>query len=271
MPDTHSDPIHPDEPPREPLWPGGDAGAGPSLTFRAVDGTPRGAVMVIPGGGYSFVSMANEGRPIAAALHAAGFDVAVLRYRVAPLAKHPDMIRDAAEGIRLLRRKLRAAGRPTRVGVLGFSAGGHLAASLALHGDRFDEEPPAQRDPDTAVDALVLGYPVIDLLPPRAHAGSRLALLGEDPDPALLDAMCLHRHVTAAAPPAFLFHTANDGPVPVGNTLAYAAACEAAGVPFSCHVYEDGPHGVGLASDHPEAHLWFPAAAAFLARHLSGG
>ena len=118
------------------------------------------------------------------------------------------------------------------------------------------------------MDALVLGYPVIDLEPPRAHLGSRLALLGEEPDPALLDAMCLHRHVTAGAPPVFLFHTANDGPVPVGNTLAYAAACEAAGVPFSCHVYEDGPHGVGLASDHPEAHLWFPAAAAFLGRHL---
>ena len=271
MPQPPADPIHPDEPPRIPLRPGGRPEENPTLTFRPADGPPRGAVMVLPGGGYAFLSTDREGRRIAGPLHAAGFDVAVLRYRIAPGHRHPAMIRDATDGIRLLRRLLREAGRPTRVGMMGFSAGGHLAASLALHGDRFDERPRPGGDPEARVDALVLGYPVIDLEPPRAHRNSRLALLGEDPDPALLDAMCLHRHVTAAAPPAFLFHTANDGPVPVGNTLAYASACEAAGVPFSCHVYEDGEHGLGLAADHPEARLWFPAACAFLGRHLAEG
>lgn len=253
-----------------PLGPGGGELDAPALHVRLAEGPVRGAALVLPGGGYSFVSMDNEGWPVAGALAAEGFDVGVLRYRVAPGARHPDMIRDAVAGVRRLRERLHAAGRAGRVGAVGFSAGGHLAASLALHGARFEEHPPAAGHADARVDALVLGYPVIDLEPPLAHAGSRLALLGPDPDPELVERLRLHRHVTPAAPPAFLFHTANDGPVPVGNTLAYAGACAAAGVPFSVHVYEDGPHGLGVARDHPEAHAWLPAAVAFLRRHLAG-
>ena len=263
-------PSSPFRPMLEPLRP---EDAASTLGFHPASAEPRGGVLVLPGGGYGAVADGHEGRDVAAALNAAGFDAAVLRYRVAP-HRHPAMIHDAAAGLRRFRRALAEAGRSMRIGLLGFSAGGHLAASLALHGNRFEAGPDAGTDsspgpgPDLRVDALVLGYPVIDLVPPRGHANSGLNLLGPEPDAELLDLFCLHRHVGSDAPPALLWHTADDGPVPVGNSLAYASACEAAEVPFELRVYEQGQHGLGLAREHPEAKAWFPDAVAFLGRHL---
>lgn len=222
--------------------------------------------MVCPGGGYEMLA-AHEGEPIAERLNAAGFDAAVLTYRVAP-HQHPAMIQDARRGLRLMRQHPMI--RAEKIAVLGFSAGGHLASTLAVHHDRF---PCTDDDLATTFngrpDAAVLCYPVIDLLDDEiAHAGSRLNLLGPAPATELIDFLSTHRHVTAATPPAFLWHTAEDEAVVCDNSLLFAAGCRVAGVPVELHIYEQGPHGIGLAEDWPDARGWLEACVAFLGRHL---
>ncbi|MEO0514175.1 MAG: alpha/beta hydrolase [Planctomycetota bacterium] len=251
-----------------PLWPdaGGDAEI-PSLSLFPCDATPRGGVMVLPGGGYHHLAD-HEGAVIAEQLNAAGFDAAVLRYRLAPDHQHPAMINDAQRGMRLMRQH--PAIGATRLAVLGFSAGGDLASTLAVHGERFTTERDDLAGQYAArPDAVVLCYPVIDMADPYAHAGSRLGLLGESPDADLVQTLSNHRQVDANTPPTFLWHTAEDDAVPVHNSLMFAAACRDARVPVELHVYESGGHGLGLAADHAEAKAWWPACVSFLGRHLA--
>jgi len=222
--------------------------------------------MVLPGGGYRQLAE-YEGGVVAERLNAAGFDAAVLRYRLAPGHQHPAMIHDAQRGMRLMRQH--PSIRASRFAVLGFSAGGHLASTLAVHHDRFAADHDDLVSQFTArPDAAVLCYPVIDMNAPNVHAGSRLHLLGEHPTTESIELLSTHKHVNAATPPTFLWHTADDGPVPVQNSLLFAAACREARVSTELHVYESGVHGLGLADDHAEAHAWFAACAAFLDRHL---
>ncbi len=251
------------------LWQDFDGdGELPSLALYPCDAAqPRGGVMVLPGGAYHHLAD-HEGRPIAERLNDAGFDAAVLRYRLAPDHQHPDMINDAQRGMRLMRQH--PAIRATRLAVLGFSAGGHLASTLAVHGERFASD----RDDLTGryaarPDAAVLCYPVIDMADLNTHSGSRLGLLGESPDAELVQTLSNHRQVDADTPPTFLWHTADDDAVPVHNSLMFAAACRQARVPVELHVYESGRHGLGLADDHPEAQAWWPACVSFLGRHLA--
>jgi dipeptidyl aminopeptidase/acylaminoacyl peptidase len=154
---------------------------------------------------------------------------------------------------------------PSRLGILGFSAGGHLAATAGTH---FDEGDAAASDPISRMgsrpDFMVLAYPVMSMDAPYAHRGSVQNLLGDTPDPRLLEDLSNERRVTARTPPAFLFHTAEDTAVPVENSLAFTQAMHQAGVPVELHVFPKGRHGVGLAPQDPVLSQWPGLCAAWL-------
>ena len=226
-------------------------------------------LLVLPGGGYG--GHANhEAGVICEAFHALGFHGAVLRYRLGPKSKHPDMINDLQRAIRLIRSKAAEWKiQNAKVAILGFSAGGHLASTGAVHFDRWtspaDDLAPAF---SARPDAAILCYPVISMTEPMGHMGSRRNLLGHDADPALVDLLSNHLHVKADTSPSFLWHTADDGPVPVENSLAYFGACRKNRVPAELHVYEYGAHGLGLAKDRSDVSTWVGHAGEFLKRHL---
>lgn len=210
--------------------------------------TAPGTILVLPGGGYQHLSD-HEGQPVADWLRALGWDARVVRYPV--LARHPEPL-DA------LRAEIvadREAGAST-VGVLGFSAGGHLAGHAALAPDSSPEQRP---------DLAILCYPVVTMLG-STHSGSRVNLLGPDADQTLRAATSLERLVTPAAPPMFLWHTVVDDAVLVHeHTYALAAALASHGVPHEVHTFVDGPHGIGLAEGYP-AEQWTRLCGEWLAR-----
>lgn len=236
------------------LWPDGAPGAKgdtpedkPRITpFLAAGDGPHACIVVCPGGGYGGRA-GHEGAPIAQWLNGFGVSAVVLDYRVRPY-RHPVPLGDAQRAIRTVRSRA-AEWRidPKRVGILGFSAGGHLAASAATLSDDGD---PAAADPidrfSSRPDAAVLCYPVISLGDFR-HDGSMRNLLGPEPDPALREKLSLEKSVSGRNPPTFLWHTSDDGGVPVENSLLFAAALRKHKIPFALHVFPHGPHGVGLA------------------------
>ena len=218
-------------------------------------GDPRPAVLVCPGGGYTLQAR-HEGQPFAQLLAMHGVVAAVLTYRVAPDA-YPAPYADAVRAMRILRSRAGHYGvDAARIGIMGFSAGGHLASLVAtqpdLHHDPHDE---LAGSVSARADRVVLGYPVISL-GEDAHVGSLEALLGPNPEPALRRQLSSHLHVSADCPPAFLFHTADDPVVPVTHSLLYAQSCVEHGVPVELHVYEHGRHGVGLALDDERLRGW---------------
>ncbi|MEM1446013.1 MAG: alpha/beta hydrolase [Planctomycetota bacterium] len=225
-----------------------------------------GTVLVLPGGGYQRHAP-HEAEPVADFFREHGFHSAVLRYRVAPHHQHPAMLHDAQHAVRLIRDDARYGSG--RVAVLGFSAGGHLAATVATHGDAgSDSQDPLQDTHTARPDAAVLAYPVIMLNGPHAHGGSGSSLLGERDPEAFEPSLNLDRAVNRQTPPTFLWHTADDAGVPVQNSTHFAEACWRHGVPCELHVFPEGKHGLGLAPDHP-AVVWPELAAAFLKQHLT--
>lgn len=257
------------------LWPGGAPGAvgdgpedKPKLTlYRVGAGQANGAgVVVCPGGGYRSLASDHEGRQVAEWLNTLGVSAFVLQYRVGPRYRHPAPADDARRAMRLVRTRASEWGvDPTRVGIIGFSAGGHLASTTAT---RFDRGDPGASDPvdrmGSRPDFVILAYPVISLAAPFAHAGSRRSLLGDGPDPRLTEELSTETRVTEHTPPTFLFHTADDPAVPVENSLAFSRALHAAGVPVELHVFPHGPHGVGLAPHDPVLSQWPRLCAAWL-------
>ncbi|MUT68537.1 alpha/beta hydrolase [Paenibacillus sp. NEAU-GSW1] len=242
-----------------PIWPEGtvsDQGEIPALTpYLLQSDKPLAAVIVFPGGGYEYRAD-HEGHPVAEWLNDIGLHAFVLDYRVAP-NRHPIPLNDAKRAIRTVRSRAAEFGiDPSRVGILGFSAGGHLASTAGTHYDAGDTAnvDPIERE-SSRPDLMVLCYPVISLGEYRHH-GSLVNLLGEDAPQELRDSLSSELQVTADTPPTFLWHTANDEAVPVQNSLMFSQALSAYGVPFELHVYEQGKHGLGLAYDHPEAHTW---------------
>ncbi len=253
-------------PKTELLWPKGAPGAlgdgdrdKPSLTVylppaEKANGT---AVVVCPGGGYGFLAMDHEGKQVAEWYNARGVTAFVLKYRVAPY-RHPAPLNDAQRALRTVRARAKEWNvDPQRIGIMGFSAGGHLASTAGTHFDagKSDAEDPIDRV-SCRPDFLVLGYPVITLEPPFAHMGSRNNLLGKDADPKLVESLCNDRQVTKQTPPTFLFHTDADRGVVPENSILFYLALRKAGVPAELHVYEKGNHGVGLAPKDPVLSTW---------------
>jgi acetyl esterase/lipase len=246
------------------LWPAGTPNASgeekedkPTLVPYLVSGAePAAAVVVCPGGGYSRRAD-HEGEPVAKWLNTLGISAFVVHYRVAPY-RHPNPLMDAQRAIRTVRHNAAEWNiDPKRVGILGFSAGGHLASSAGTHYDHGDagSTDPIERQ-SCRPDALVLCYPVITFGPLNAHGGSRNNLLGSSPEPALVELMSNEKQVTEDTPPAFIWHTADDPVVPVENAMMFASALRNNKVPFELHVYESGRHGLGLAAEHPQAFTW---------------
>jgi len=213
---------------------------------------PNGAaVLITPGGGYSWVVVDKEGYEMARLLAAQGITAFVLFYRLP--GEHwtagPDVaLQDAQRAMRLIRsRAARYGVDPAKICAMGFSAGGHVCADLLT---RFAARTYAPVDAADALsarpDAAAPIYPVISMTPPDAHAGSRRNLLGEHPTPALERAHSPHLNVPADAPPCFLLHAEDDASVPVANTLLLHAALRARNIPTDMHLFPDGGHGFGL-------------------------
>ena len=248
------------------LWPDGAPGAQgtedidkPTLTpYLVPAGRGTGtAVIVCPGGGYAHLATEKEGTDIARWLNSIGVSAFVLKYRLGPKYHHPIELGDAQRAIRTVRTKA-AEYRvlPDRIGIMGFSAGGHLASSAGTH---FDAGNPSAADPidraGSRPDFMVLCYPVISF-GTYAHRGSMQMLLGDNPDPKLVELMSNELQVTAQTPPTFLFHTTDDHTVPVENSVLFYMALRKAGVPAEMHIYEHGPHGVGLAQTDEALSSW---------------
>jgi acetyl esterase/lipase len=251
-----------------PLWPEGVPGAKgdrgeerlvdgrvynvqvPTLTaFAATAGGGNGtAVILCPGGGYERLAIEKEGREVTPRLNALGVSVYVLKYRLADPG-HPAPLQDVLRAVRLVRSRATELGvRADRVGVMGFSAGGHLAACAATLYDAPEGRTGAALDATSGrPDFAVLIYPVITMEGPYAHQGSRLHLLGQAPAPALVERLSVERQVTRDVPPTFIVHTAEDTSVPLENSLLFFQALRRAGVVAEMHLYEKGRHGFGTA------------------------
>ncbi|MBB6350977.1 acetyl esterase/lipase [Nonomuraea muscovyensis] len=249
-----------------PLWPDGRRhGWDEALisAFPVPSARPGPAILIFPGGGYGHLAE-HEGAPVARWLNSLGVAAFVVRYRVAP-HRHPLPLLDAARAVRWVRHHAARHGvDPLRVGVLGFSAGGHLAGLLATGtGPMLPEGPHDEIDAgDPRPGLAVLCYPVVTLTSPAAHQGCVANLLGPGgDDPA---ALSIERRVGPATPPMFLWHTADDASVPVDNTLMLASALARHRVPVEAHVYPSGVHGLGLAEADPVAGDWTRRCAAFL-------
>lgn len=221
---------------------------------------PRPAMVICPGGGYGGLAD-HEGRDYALFLSRHGIACFVLKYRLAPAGyRHPAMLQDAARAVRLVR--ARAAEwnvDAERVGIMGSSAGGHLASTLLTHFDagRTDDPDPVEQQ-SSRPTLGVLCYAVISMQADLTHAGSRNNLLGTAPTQELVDSLSNERQVTSQTSPCFLWHTGEDDAVKLENSLAFAGALRANKVPFDLHLYRDGKHGIGLADKAPFAnvHPW---------------
>ena len=239
------------------LWPSGAPGAlgdkdddKPTITpFLAVPERATGAAMVIcPGGGYGGLAP-HEGQGYAEYLTQQGVTCFVLKYRLGSKGyRHPAMLNDAARAVRVVRNgAVTWKIDPDRVGIMGSSAGGHLASTLLTHFER------ARNDAADPIDGLssrpdlgVLCYAVISM-GEYTHGGSKKNLLGDNPDAALVESLSNEKQVSKETPPCFIWHTWEDKAVKLENSLMFAGALQRAGVPFDLHVYEKGPHGIGLS------------------------
>jgi acetyl esterase/lipase len=227
------------------------------------------AIIVCPGGGYARLAANHEGRQVANHLNSLGIAAFVLRYRLGPRYHHPIELGDAQRALRTL--KARASEwrlDPARIGIMGFSAGGHLAMTASTHFDRGNDRAPDTIDRATSrPDFAILGYPVISLTEAWTHEGSRTNLLGDKPDPALARRLSGENAVTRETPPTFIFQTNADTVVPAENSIHYYLALRKAGVATELHVFENGPHGVGLANDDAALSEWSKLMANWLRLH----
>ena len=215
-------------------------------------------IVVCPGGGYGGLAIGHEGKDIAEWLNAQGVAAFVLRYRLGPKYHHPTMLEDAQRALRTVRARAEHYKiDPRRLGVMGFSAGGHLASTVGTHFDagRADAADPIDRQ-SSRPDFMILCYPVIALNTEFAHLGSKRNLLGENPDSKLVASLSNETQITPDTPPTFLFHTNEDSGVKPENSVLFYLGLRRANVPAELHIYERGRHGVGLAPTDPILSTW---------------
>lgn len=253
----------PNKPPTELLWTNGAPGAvgeddldKPTLTIYLPksNAVPTG-VVICPGGGYRTLAMDHEGEQVAKFLNSMGVAAFVLKYRLGPRYHHPAMLDDAQQAIRTVRNRAREFGIATdRIGIWGFSAGGHLASTASTH---FTAE--------TRPDFSILTYPVISLNTKYVHKGSLTNLLGTSPDTQLAASLSNETQVTKDTPPAFLVHANDDASVPPENSILYYMALRNVGVPAEIHIYARGGHGFGLGHTDVALSSWPGRLAAWLA------
>ena len=215
-------------------------------------------VVVFPGGGYVHLAMGKEGYKVARWFNSMGIAAFVVKYRLGMRYHHPSQLMDGKRAMQMVRKNAQQWHvDPDRIGIMGFSAGGHLASSVGTH---FDTGYPNASDSlnkySSRPDFMILIYPVITMKKDFTHIGSRRHLLGEDPDSNLVQKMSNETQVTDQTPPTFLVHTSNDGGVPVFNSVQFYKALRNAGVPAEMHLYEDGPHGFGLADQYDLLSGW---------------
>jgi acetyl esterase/lipase len=264
-----------DNPRTEPLWPDGAPGAlgteeqdEPTLTIYLPFGPQAtgAGIVICPGGGYQGLAMDHEGHQVARWFTARGVAAFIVKYRLGPRYHHPAMLQDALRAIRVVRSRASEFGvEPDRIGVLGFSAGGHLASSAATLFDHPDGRVTDGLNATTSrPDFAILAYPVIAFGQEATHRGSQEHLLGESPTPELVARLSTERQVTTGTPPTFLFHTTEDSAVPPENSVQFYLALRKAGVAAELHIYEKGRHGVGLAPHDPVLATWPELALAWL-------
>jgi acetyl esterase/lipase len=239
------------------LWPDGAPGAlgkqdadEPAVIpyLPSADKANGAAIVICPGGGYGALAMDHEGHHVARWANSFGVAGIILRYRLGPRYHHPVELGDAQRAMRYTRAHAREWNiDPKRVGIMGFSAGGHLASTAGTHFDAGKSDAPDPIDRlSCRPDFMILLYPVITLQGPFAHMGSRYNLLGKDADDSLVDSLCNEKQVTPRTPPAFLAHSSEDRGVPPENSVLFYLALQKARVPAELHVYEKGRHGLGL-------------------------
>jgi acetyl esterase/lipase len=249
------------------LWPDGAPGAigkedadVPTLTIYlpAAPQATGAAIVVCPGGGYGGLAMDHEGHQVARLLTSRGIAAFILKYRLGPRYHHPAMQQDVLQAIRYARWNAdELAVRKDRIGVLGFSAGGHLASTAAT---LFDAGHAGSAAPIDAIssrpDFAALIYPVITMNQESTHKGSQRNLLGDSPSAELLAKLSTEKQVTARTPPTFLFHTNEDTGVPAENSVQFYLALRRAAVPGELHIFQKGQHGLGLAPADPALRVW---------------
>lgn len=249
------------------LWPNGAPGAKgtaptdqPRVTvFPApADKSVKAAVVICPGGGYGGLATGHEGHEIAAWFNERGITALMLEYRLGSKGyQHPAPLLDAQRAIRYARSQAETLSySPDKIGLLGFSAGGHLASTAGTHFDDGDKDAADPIDKQSSrPDFLMLGYPVITM-GEKTHGGSKRNLLGATPDPELVELLSNEKQVTAKTPPTFLFHTDEDSAVLPENSVLFYLALRKNKVPAEMHIYEKGKHGVGLAAKDPILSSW---------------
>jgi len=238
------------------LWPQGAPGAlGTAeidkpklLVYLPKENPTHMGVLIAPGGSYVHLAMQKEGADVAHWLNDHGIAAFVLQYRLGPQYHHPIEIGDAQRALRLIRSRSDEFGI-TKLGMWGFSAGGHLASTAGTHFDAGDPNAtdPIEKQPSRP-DFLILAYAVITMEEPYVHHGSLKNLLGDKPDPALVDLLSNEKQVIPQTPPTFLFSTTDDHTVPIMNSIMFYEALIKNGVPAEMHIFQNGPHGSGLGT-----------------------
>jgi acetyl esterase/lipase len=256
------------EPAKIPLWANGAPGepatkpADEPVLFvhqAPADKANGTAVVICPGGGYGHLAIDHEGHETAEWLNTFGVTALVLKYRHSASGhQHPVPMLDGQRAIRTVRARASEWGiDPTRIGVLGFSAGGHLASTLATHFDSGDAKAADAIDrASSRPDFLILCYPVITMTEKYMHRGSHDNLIGKSPDESLARSLSNNLRVTAETPPTFIFQTDEDKAVPAENCLSFYLALRSAGVPAELHIYQNGKHGLGLAKEVAGTNDW---------------
>jgi acetyl esterase/lipase len=247
--DYFVEPLYPNGPPNKM---GNEDADNPTLTIYLADKdiATGAAVAIFPGGGYTHVAMDHEGHQVAQWLNTFGVSAIIVKYRHGPRYLHPTPLNDAKRAIRTVRFRAPEWNiDPHRIGVLGFSAGGHLASTAGTH---FDYGDSLSTDPVEAIssrpDFMILIYPVISMNSEFTHQGSKKNLLGENSDPQLVESLSTDLAVTPETPPTFMVHSFHDQAVPAENSVRFYLAMRKAGVPVELHLFEKGGHGYGLGS-----------------------